>query len=150
MCPNGAKGANGTGYICTNGKWVPILVDSCAGWDCTQDGQLCPQGASGAGDTSYVCQGGKWKPASCDAAAVGGSSGWRWQDSFFMRAVNVCNFVSHGGCYLDISPDAGGGSKRARDTVWQSIVNHCMPQNVLKMFEQVFMYLGGGMVTCLP
>ena len=28
VCLNGSDGANGTGYICTNGKWVPMLADS--------------------------------------------------------------------------------------------------------------------------
>ena len=72
VCPQGAEGASGTSFICTDSKWVPILVGSCKGWECSQDGQLCPQGAEGAKDTDYVCYDGKWTPAKyCDAAEVG-------------------------------------------------------------------------------
>jgi len=76
VCPQGAEGARGTSFICTDSKWVPILVGSCKGWECSQDGQLCPQGAEGAKDTDYVCYDGKWTPAKyCDVAEVG-HGGW--------------------------------------------------------------------------
>ena len=39
---------------------VEFYADSCAGWDCSHEGQVCPQGAEGASDRSYICTNSKW------------------------------------------------------------------------------------------
>ena len=48
------------------GAVIDHPADSCAGWDCSYEGQVCPQGAEGASSTSYICTNSKWVPTNCD------------------------------------------------------------------------------------
>ena len=42
-----------------------FFAESCAGYDCSHEGQVCPQGAKGASDRSYICLQSKWVPTTC-------------------------------------------------------------------------------------
>ena len=44
-------------------------AESCAGWNCTYEGQVCPQGAKGASDRSYICRNSKWVPILAESCA---------------------------------------------------------------------------------
>ena len=43
-----------------------FIAESCAGWNCTYEGQLCPEGAEGARGTSFICLNSKWVPTNCE------------------------------------------------------------------------------------
>jgi hypothetical protein len=45
---------------------IEKYAGSCAGFDCTLEGQICPQGAEGASDRNYVCTNSKWKKMNCE------------------------------------------------------------------------------------
>ena len=48
-----------------------FIAESCAGWNCTHEGQVCPQGAKGASDKSFICRNSKWVPI-----LAGSCKGW--------------------------------------------------------------------------
>ena len=47
-----------------------FIAESCAGWNCTYEGQVCPQSAKGARGTSFICLNSKWVPTYCEEPTI--------------------------------------------------------------------------------
>ena len=78
-----------------------FIAESCAGYDCSHEGQLCPEGAEGARGTSFICLNSKWVPTYCEESTIiEGLFGF----AFFHKQSVAQSTAEHSGALC-----AGGG-----------------------------------------
>ena len=78
-----------------------FIAESCAGWNCTYEGQVCPQGAKGASAGTYICLNSKRVPTYCEESTIiEGLFGF----AFFHKQSVAQSAAEHSGALC-----AGGG-----------------------------------------